>query len=104
METDCRQQHDTRAQTPEDIAAGGDNLEGEEGEEEKEEEDEEDEVDPNDPLYGLDERLAKLNLDDNSKAVLKQKLIEASSSIKEGLEKRQNDLNEKVNAMPAKKR
>ena len=103
METDCRQQDDIRAQTPEDIAAGGDDVEGEEGEEEKEEE-EEDEVDPNDPLYGLDERLAKLNLDENSKAVLRQKLIEAGKSIQEGLEKRQADLDTKVNAMPAKKR
>ena len=70
METECKEQVDTRAQTPEEIAAGADSVKDEE-EEEKEDEDEEDVVDPNDPLYGLDERLAKLNLDENSKAVLK---------------------------------
>lgn len=45
-------------------------------------------MDPNDPLYGLDQRLAELDLDEDSKNVLKAKLVEASSKIKEGLDKR----------------
>lgn len=73
-------------------------------EEEKEEEKEEDEVvDPNDPLYGLEQRMAKLDLDEDSKAVLRNKLLEASNRIKEGLDKRQVDLDTKLAAMPKKR-
>ena len=58
-------------------------------------------MDPQDPLYGLDSRLAQLDLDEDSKAVLKKKLVEASNRIKEGLDKRQVDLDAKLASMPA---
>ena len=77
---------------------------GEDGEEQKDEEDGEDIVDPNDPLYGLEARLSKLDLDPESKGVLRAKLVEASNRIKEGLEKRQTDLDAKMAAMPAGKK
>ena len=34
-------------------------------------------IDPEDPLYGIDERLKYTKVDDETKEVLKQKLIEA---------------------------
>lgn len=67
-------------------------------------EEEEDVVDPNDPMYGLEARLSQLNLDEESKMVLKRKLMEASGKIKEGLEKRQVDLDAKLAAVPANQR
>ncbi len=46
----------------------------------------EDIVDPEDPLYGLDQRLKGLALDEASKRIIKDKLTEASNKIKQGLE------------------
>ena len=59
-------------------------------------EEQEDEFDPNDPLYGLDERLAGLAIDEESKAIVRKKLLDAHAKIKEGLEKRQTDLEAKL--------
>lgn len=56
----------------------------------------EEEIDPNDPLYGLDERLASLAIDEESKAIVRKKLLDAHTKIKEGLEKRQTDLETKL--------
>lgn len=39
-------------------------------------------VDPEDPLYGLEQRLQGLNVDDESKRIIKDKLAEASNKIK----------------------
>ena len=101
--TECREVLDDngRAATPEDMVAGETAVADEEAEEEKQEEGEqEDTVDPNDPLYGLEARLAQLDLDEDSKNVLRAKLVEASNKIKEGLEKRQTDLDTKLAALP----
>ena len=67
-------------------------------------EDQEDIVDPDDPLFGLEQRLADLNIAEESKKIIRDKLIEASSKIKSGLEARQADLDAKVQTMPAGKR
>ncbi len=48
----------------------------------------EDIVDPEDPLYGLEQRLRGLGMDDESKRIIKTKLKEASLKIKMGLEQR----------------
>ena len=61
-------------------------------------EDGEDIVDPDDPLYGLEQRLAELNINEESKNIIKAKLIEASNKIKTGLEARQQDLDSKIAA------
>jgi len=55
--------------TPEEGEEGG--AQGDEGEGEGNPEDEESDVDPNDPLYGLDERLKNLDLDDEAKRIIK---------------------------------
>ena len=39
-------------------------------------------VDPEDPLYGLEQRLQGLVVDDESKRIIKDKLVEASNKIK----------------------
>ena len=39
-------------------------------------------MDPNDPLYGLEQRLKNLDLDEESRRIIKEKLEEASSKIK----------------------
>lgn len=90
LETNCKEiMENGRAATPDELLAGETAInDQEDAEEEGKEEDEEDIVDPNDPMYGLEARLSQLDLDDESKMVLKKKLIEASSKIKEGLEKR----------------
>lgn len=64
---------------------------------------EEEIFDPNDPLYGLDERLANLNLNEDTRQMLKIKLIEASKKIQQGLETRQAELDAKLQAMPPAK-
>lgn len=69
------------------------------------EEEKEDIVDPEDPLYGLEQRLRGMDLDDDSKRIIKDKLFEASTKIKQGLEQRQANLEAKINAaVPAKKK
>ena len=54
----------------------------------RQEDDDEDVVDPEDPLYGLDQRLAELTIAEESKRIIKEKLMAASSKIKTGLESR----------------
>ena len=90
LESNCKELlEEGRSATPESVKAGETAVNDQEAEEEnKEEEEAEDTIDPNDPLYGLDSRLAQLDLDEDSKAVLKKKLIEASDKIREGLDKR----------------
>jgi hypothetical protein len=69
------------------------------------EEEKEDVVDPDDPLYGLEQRLRGMDLDEESKRVIRDKLVEASNKIKQGLEQRQANLEAKINAAaPAKKK
>ena len=53
-----------------------------------EEEDQEDIIDPDDPLYGLDHRLAELNIAEESKKIIRDKLMNANAKIKLGLEAR----------------
>ena len=104
LESECKEiVEEGRLGTPEEMMAG-ETAVGGEGSDEEGKEEEEDIVDPNDPLYGLDARMAQLDLDDDSKAVLRTKLVEASNKIKEGLEKRQVDLDTKMAAMPAGKK
>ena len=55
---------------------------------EEQEEEEEDEVDPENPLFGLDERLRDMNLDEESLRILKAKLNEANHKVKDALEER----------------
>lgn len=45
-------------------------------------------VDPEDPLYGLEQRLRNLKLDEESRRIIKEKLEEANSKIKVVLEER----------------
>lgn len=45
-------------------------------------------MDPNDPLYGLDMRLRNLELDDESRKIIKEKLEEANNKMKHILEDR----------------
>ena len=90
MESSCRELlEEGRSATPESVKAGETAVNDPDAEEEnKAEEEAEDAIDPNDPLYGLENRLAQLDLDEDSKIVLKKKLIEAGDKIKEGLDKR----------------
>ena len=60
-------------------------------------------IDPEDPLYGIDERLKYTKLDDDTKLVIKQKLIEAQEKVKDQLEQRQNNLADKLVAGGKKK-
>lgn len=48
----------------------------------QEEQEPDDFVDPEDPLYGLEQRLKGFSMDDESKRIIKQKLVEASQKIK----------------------
>lgn len=53
-------------------------------------------VDPDDPLYGLDHRLKNLNLDEESRRIIKDKLEEANQRIKGALDDRQKNLDAKI--------
>ena len=56
-------------------------------------------------MYGLEQRLKGLNIDNESKKVILHKLNEASQKIKMGLEQRQVNLDAKLNAaLPVKKK
>ena len=68
------------------------------------EEDQDDIVDPDDPLYGIDERLANLKIAEESKKIIRDKLIEASTKIKTGLEGRRVRLDTKLANQPAGKK
>lgn len=76
-----------------------------EGEEEGEQEnsDFESEVDPDDPLYGLKERLAVLEFDDETKNMIKTKLKETNEKMKKQLEDRQQNLDQRISSMTGKK-
>jgi hypothetical protein len=78
-----------------------DGKEGEEGE--KEDSDFESEIDPDDPLYGLKERLAVLEFDDETKLMIKTKLKEQNEKMKRQLEDRQVNLDSKLSAVSGKK-
>ena len=75
-------------------------AEGKEQVEDAQDQEEEEIIDPDDPLYGLEQRLAELDIDEESKAVLKRKLLEAGHKIKQGLEDRQQSLDAKIAAIP----
>ena len=84
LESDCKetiveqqvaQEHDPRV-----TSARDDQL--------AQQQEQEDVVDPDDPLFGLDLRLKDLNLDEESKRIIKLKLQEANAKIKAGLEQR----------------
>ena len=96
LETNCTEINEERVLTPEEIAA----AQMEEGMESAmgDEEEQDDIVDPEDPLYGLEQRLAELNIAEESKKIIRDKLMEASSKIKSGLEARQADLDTKIAA------
>ena len=94
LETDCQEISQERVLTPEEIALQQQMEEGMESA--MEEEDQEEIIDPDDPLYGLDHRLAELNIAEESKKIIREKLMNANSKIKQGLEARQADLDAKV--------
>jgi hypothetical protein len=60
------------------------------------EEEKDDIIDPEDPLYGLEQRLKYANLDDDTKAIIKQKLAQTKERIHEQLEQRQHNLDSKL--------
>ena len=95
LETDCKEIVEEKEESQVDLGAMSD-----EDKDFQNAEDDEEIFDPNDPLYGLDERLANLTISQESKQMLKQKLIGANNKIKEGLENRQKDLEEKMQNMP----
>ncbi len=66
------------------------------GQGEGEEADVDDEVDPENPLYGLEERLRNMNLDEESLRIVKDKLMHANNKIKNALEDRQKNLDSKL--------
>lgn len=53
-------------------------------------------MDPEDPLYGLDQRLRNMNLDEDSRRIIKEKLEEANNRIKTALDDRQKNLDSKL--------
>ena len=91
LETDCAEVVEDQGPTPEELAMGETGMGSN-----NQEEEEEDVVDPEDPLYGLDQRLSELTINEESKRIIREKLIAASNKIKSNLESRQNDLNEKI--------
>lgn len=98
LNTDCREIVDDKPKATLESQATKDEAPAEEQVEP------EDIVDPEDPLYGLDQRLKGLALDDESKRIIKDKLNEASAKIKQGLEQRQANLDAKINAAPPGKK
>ena len=53
-------------------------------------------MDPEDPLYGLEHRLRKLHLDEESRKIIKEKLDEAHNKVKFALDERQKNLDAKL--------
>lgn len=53
-------------------------------------------MDPENPLYGLEERLRNMNLDEESLRIVKEKLMTANIKIKNALEDRQKNLDSKL--------
>ena len=92
LETDCAEIVEDQGVTPEELAAMGETGMVSNNQDEEEE----DVVDPDDPLYGLDQRLSELTINEESKRIIREKLIAASNKIKTGLESRQTDLDAKI--------
>jgi len=96
LEEDCREIVD-EVKT---LAGKGDNIgSGEIEQEQEDEEEKEDDIDPDDPIYGVKERIANLPLDEASKQLIIDRLLEASSKVKTGLLDRQTNLESKVSAL-----
>ena len=53
-------------------------------------------VDPEDPLYGLEQRLKNMNLDEESRRIIREKLDEANHKVKFALDERQKNLDVKL--------
>ena len=80
-------------------------AEGEQAEEAKPEgEESEEESGDEDPLAGLEERLSKLELDDQSKMIITQKLNQFNQKIQQTVQEREAALEEKLSAPPGKKK
>ena len=56
----------------------------------------ESDIDPEDPLYGLDQRLKNMKLDDDTRRIIKEKLEESNVRIKMALDDRQKNLDSKL--------
>ena len=56
----------------------------------------ESDVDPEDPLYGLETRLRNMNLDDETRLIIKEKLQETNHRIRQALDERQKNLDSKL--------
>ena len=83
LETDCRE---TTAEQQAAHDQDHRNQSARDDTQQAQQQEQEDVVDPDDPLFGLDYRLKDLNLDEESKRIIKVKLQEASAKIKAGLE------------------
>ena len=105
LDTNCREiiedkGDDVRSQQDfyqaDENAAGEDATAHEQQEAEDQQNDNPGDVDPDDPLYGLEQRLRNLNLDEESRRIIKDKLDEANNRIKLALEDRQKNLDAKI--------
>lgn len=61
-------------------------------------------LDPDDPLYGLDQRLASLKINEETKQVIKKKLKDADVKIKDNLKARQEAFEVKLASQPTGKK
>jgi hypothetical protein len=61
-------------------------------------------LDPDEPLYGLEQRLANLQIATEVKQIIKTKLKQADLKIKDNLRIRQEALEQKLLAPPEKKK
>ena len=92
---DCKLINEDRPLSPEELALrAGTNA----SVRPEEAEDQEEILDPEDPLYGLNERLSQLAINEESKAVIKAKLLETNNKIKEKLLARQENMEQKIAA------
>ena len=53
-------------------------------------------IDPDDPMYGLRERLCNMGMDEESKKIVIERLMEANEKVKTGLIDRQTNLESKL--------
>ena len=85
----CKEIVENRPLSPDELAArvgtGSDGRPEDDAEQEEI-------LDPDDPLFGLDQRLRSLMINEDTKKVIKTKLQEASLKIKESLRQRQETL------------
>ena len=103
------QEQDEKEEGDQQQVEGEGDQEKAEGEEKPEGEGDESENDQDlgyddDPLAGLEERLAKLDLDDQSKKIITDKLNEFNTKIKQTVEEREKALEVKLTAPPEKKK